>query len=237
MGYLEIKDVTGFTKREAAQELSRILWNIERPDSAKAAEDVTRYLFGIHPHPVNEDDWVVNIDESVVIKKHANAVASEILTLTEELSTEEENSLTDLITNNSEIAITDIINSIRPQIIEYPVWGDLDNGHSFSLSDKVSLIEQTEDDYELVFYNCIQAHNKQSDWSPHITPALWSKVTIQGEIEVWSQPTGGDGKYPYLDPNTGEQYLVTHNGSTWRNTHQGGLNVWAPGVFGWEEVV
>jgi hypothetical protein len=47
---------------------------------------------------------------------------------------------------------------------------------------------------------------------------------------------GGDGKYPLIDPATNEPYRVVHNGRLWQNNHQGGLNVWEPGVFGWTDL-
>ena len=86
-------------------------------------------------------------------------------------------------------------------------------------------------------WTCIQQHTTQLGFEPDVTPALWREVQIENEIEVWVQPIGGDGKYPLNDPNTGENYIVSHNGKTWRNIHQGSLNVWEPGVFGWEEIV
>lgn len=84
----------------------------------------------------------------------------------------------------------------------------------------------------------IQSHVTSIGSQPFEGSALWRKIE-EGEsgIEVWSQPTGGDGMYPTIDSSTGENYLVTHNGSTWQNIHTGGLNVWEPGVFGWEEVI
>ena len=111
----------------------------------------------------------------------------------------------------------------------FPIWEDLEDGFDFKNPFKVQALV----DMELKLFKIITPHLKQSDWHPNITPALWSKIEFSGGIEVWAQPTGGDGKYPYLDPSTGLQYQVTHNGQTWRNIHQGGLNVWAPGVFGW----
>ena len=53
----------------------------------------------------------------------------------------------------------------------------------------------------------------------------------EGEYEDWVQPIGGSGTYTYNS-------IVNHNGQTWINKHgsfEGGeLNIWEPGVFGWE---
>lgn len=116
----------------------------------------------------------------------------------------------------------------------YPLWEDFEDGFSFPLELKVNYID---DQLEIRLFKCIQSHNKQSNFNPVVTPALWSEIIIgNGGIEVWTQPIGGDGKYPYIDPLTGNPYIVTHNGFTWQNNHQGGLNVWEPGVFGWVQV-
>jgi hypothetical protein len=50
---------------------------------------------------------------------------------------------------------------------------------------------------------------------------------------LWIQPTGAQDTYPANNVR-GEQTRVTHNGSTWLNTHGDG-NQWEPGVFGWTQ--
>jgi len=115
----------------------------------------------------------------------------------------------------------------------FPIWEDLEDGFEFTAGYKV----QSLDALELKLFKIIQPHAKQSDWMPNITPALWSKIEVTVGMEIWSQPTGGDGKYPYLDPKTSSPYRVSHKTNTWENTHQGGLNVWEPGVFGWKKIV
>lgn len=114
----------------------------------------------------------------------------------------------------------------------YPLWADLEDGFDFPDPFKVQAL----DGLELKLFKIIQPHTKQSDRHPNVTPALWSKIEFSGGTEVWAQPTGGDGKYPLNDPATGTNYVVTHADKTWRNIHQGGLNVWEPAVFGWEEI-
>jgi len=115
----------------------------------------------------------------------------------------------------------------------YPLWEEIENGFEFPNPYKV----QAYDGRELHLFKIIQSHTKQSNWHPNRNPALWSKIEVgSGGIEIWTQPTGGDGKYPYIDPLTGNPYQVTDNDQTWENSHQGSLNVWKPGVFGWVKV-
>jgi hypothetical protein len=125
-------------------------------------------------------------------------------------------------------AITDDTEALENSDI-YPIWDNIEDGYEFPENYKVQYLV----DNELVLFSIIQPHAKQSDWNPSTTPALWTKIEFSAGIEVWSQPTGGDGKYPYLDPSTGQPYKVTHNGQTWVNSLTGTLNVWAPGVYGW----
>lgn len=74
---------------------------------------------------------------------------------------------------------------------------------------------------------CLQAHTTQADWTPDQTPALWKVHRPAGAVADWVQPSGGHDAYAAGD-------LVTHNGATWQSTVD--ANVWAPGVYGWEQV-
>lgn len=116
----------------------------------------------------------------------------------------------------------------------YPLWEDQPDGFQFSLEYKVNYIDSN---INLRLFRCIQAHAKQASWNPVAVPALWSEIILSaGGIEVWTQPIGGDGKYPYIDPLTGLPYKVLYNGFTWENNYQAGLNVWVPGEFGWTQL-
>lgn len=227
--YIETKEIQGLTKKEVVEKLSATLWNFQRPDAVKNPRDVTKYLFGIQPHPVIEDDYVVEVDDSFSIRKHPQAIASEILDLADGLSQSDKTTLTDYIKNNAEPVVGEILNNLRDEIVQYKLWDDLPIGHPIDTGDKFAIIQQSIEDSTLVFYNCIQSHQKQLNWSPETVPALFDEITIVGDIEVWVQPIGGDGKYV-------EGATVTHNGRTWRNDHTGGLNVWEPSVFGWTDI-
>lgn len=56
----------------------------------------------------------------------------------------------------------------------YPVWS---SGISVSVNDRYQ--------YNDKLYKCVQAHTTQADWTPNVTPALWSviDVTHAGTIE------------------------------------------------------
>ena len=44
-------------------------------------------------------------------------------------------------------------------------------------------------------YECLQAHQTLSTWTPDVTPALWKEVVVVVEIPVWKQPTGAHDVY------------------------------------------
>ena len=82
-----------------------------------------------------------------------------------------------------------------------------------------------------MLYKVIQPHTTQADWTPDVTPALWARIAApDAGPEPWVQPYGGSGTYE-------SGAIVTHNGQTWRNIVPAPtLNVWEPGVYGWEVV-
>ena len=79
-------------------------------------------------------------------------------------------------------------------------------------------------------YRCEQAHTSQSNWTPDVTPALWTEVAKPGEIPVWKQPTGAQDAYMTGDkvwyPDRGDKVYVSIMDN----------NTWVPTVYGWEEV-
>ena len=71
-------------------------------------------------------------------------------------------------------------------------------------------------------------HTSQSDWTPDITPAMFTKVGLPGEILAWKQPAGAHDAYQKGNkvyyPNVGDTiYICTADN-----------NVYSPGVYGWE---
>lgn len=94
-------------------------------------------------------------------------------------------------------------------------WGE---GIAYAVGDRVKFGD--------TLYKCVQAHTSQNDWTPDLTPALWTRVTVE-EWPEWVQPTGAQDAYM-----TGDK--VTHNEKHWVSTADN--NVWEPGVYGWDEV-
>ena len=84
--------------------------------------------------------------------------------------------------------------------------------------------------YRDKLYRIVQAHTTQDDWTPDITPALFTEVPTPGEIPVWKQPTGAQDAYM-----TGDKVWYPDKGTTvYVSTVDN--NVWQPGVYGWDEV-
>lgn len=79
--------------------------------------------------------------------------------------------------------------------------------------------------YEDALYKCVQAHTTQADWTPDITPALWTVVSLD-EWPEWVQPIGASDAY-----NQGDK--VSHIGKHWISNID--ANVWEPPVYGWSE--
>lgn len=82
--------------------------------------------------------------------------------------------------------------------------------------------------YSGKLYRVVQAHTSQADWTPDITPALYTEVAEPGTIPVWKQPTGAQDAYMKGDKvrypdEQGDVYVSTVDN-----------NVWEPGVYGWE---
>ena len=49
--------------------------------------------------------------------------------------------------------------------------------------------------YDDQLYKVVQAHTSQTDWTPDITPALYTPVAEPGTIPVWVQPSGAQDAY------------------------------------------
>lgn len=80
--------------------------------------------------------------------------------------------------------------------------------------------------YNSVLYRVVQSHTTQDNWTPDITPALWTVVSLD-EWPEWKQPIGASDAY-----NKGDK--VSHNEKHWESLID--ANVWEPGVYGWNEV-
>ena len=77
--------------------------------------------------------------------------------------------------------------------------------------------------HEGILYRCIQSHTSQADWTPDITPALWTVVSLD-EWPEWKQPAGAHDAYMKGDK-------VSHNGKHWVCDMD--YCTYEPGVYGW----
>ena len=80
--------------------------------------------------------------------------------------------------------------------------------------------------YDDVLYKCVQAHTSQAQWTPDITKALWTEVSID-EFPQWKQPTGAQDAYRIGDK-------VSHLEKHWISTID--YNTYEPSIYGWDEV-
>lgn len=76
-------------------------------------------------------------------------------------------------------------------------------------------------------YRCEQSHTSQADWTPDLTPALWTEVAEPGTIPVWRQPTGSQDAYMQGD----KVRYPDEDGEVWASDLDN--NIWEPGVYGW----
>lgn len=84
-------------------------------------------------------------------------------------------------------------------------------------------------------YRCAQAHvhHGEPGWSPADQNALWVALGLAvedpDEIPQWVQPGGAHDAYALGD-------RVRYEGKVWESEFDG-PNTWAPGTYGWVEVV
>lgn len=104
-------------------------------------------------------------------------------------------------------------------LVIFPAW---ENGSVYAVGDRVQ--------YNGKLYKCVQAHTAQADWTPDITPALWTEVAKPGEIPVWRQPTGAQDAYMKGD----RVHYPGESDPVYESTVDN--NVWQPGVYGWTAV-
>lgn len=105
----------------------------------------------------------------------------------------------------------------------YPVW---ETGRAYTADALLSYGANAVGDPQL--YRVAQAHTSQADWTPDITPALYTPIGLtDAGYPVWSQPTGAHDAY-----NEGD--VVEYNGTLYVSLIDG--NVYAPDAYpaGWE---
>lgn len=115
------------------------------------------------------------------------------------------NSVIEPLENESALAVTDLFEPWH----SYAVYVD---------GDRVKYFDN--------LYCCVQGHTSQDDWTPDITPALWTRVNVE-EYPEWVQPTGAQDAYM-----TGDK--VTYKERRWICDYDN--NIYAPDVWGWHEI-
>lgn len=110
----------------------------------------------------------------------------------------------------------------------YPAWA---SGVAYAVNTMVTYGINEVGDPQL--YRCVQAHTSQSDWTPDVTPALWTAIGLAPDyIPIWSQPTGAHDAY-----NTGDKvHYPDAFGPVYESLIDG--NIYSPETYpaGWKEV-
>ena len=86
--------------------------------------------------------------------------------------------------------------------------------------------------YEGKKYECLQAHQTLSTWTPDVTPALWKEIVVVVDIPVWVQPTGAHDAY-----NIGDKvHFPTITDPVYESLIN--ANVWSPITYpaGWKKL-
>lgn len=105
-------------------------------------------------------------------------------------------------------------------------WGV---GVSYIVGDKFTYRENGVGDPQL--YKVNQAHTSQADWTPDVTPALYTAIGLdEAGYPVWSQPTGVHDAY-----NTGD--IVSYHGTLYQSVIDG--NIYSPEIYptGWKSCI
>lgn len=81
-------------------------------------------------------------------------------------------------------------------------------------------------------YRCVQSHTSQADWTPDVTPALWTEVAKPGEIPVWKKPTGTQDAYRIGD----KVHFPTKDDPVYESLID--YNVYSPAEYpaGWKQI-
>lgn len=117
--------------------------------------------------------------------------------------------------------ITDDAEALKVNYL-YPEWKI---GEYYDVSDRVNCND--------VLYRCLIPHTSQEDWTPDVSPSLWTAILIPDPsiVPEWAQPDSTNGY------SVGDK--VTHNGKKWESTIDN--NVWEPETIGtetfWVEVM
>jgi len=92
----------------------------------------------------------------------------------------------------------------------YPTWASKE-GEQINVGERYW--------YDGKLYKVVQSHMVQADWTPDVSPALFTEVSID-EWPEWVQPTGASDAYMTGDKVTfeGVHYVSLINGNVWSPT-------------------
>lgn len=105
----------------------------------------------------------------------------------------------------------------------YEPWS---SGRNYKVNDYLTYGVNSVGDPQL--YKVVQAHASQADWTPDLTPSLYTPLGLnKSGYPIWSQPTGAQDAYNKDD-------IVDYNGTLYKSLIDG--NVWSPDIYpaGWE---
>lgn len=103
----------------------------------------------------------------------------------------------------------------------FPVW---EADKAYAVDERIRYGEK--------LYRCVQAHTSQADWTPDVTPALWTEVAKPGEIPVWRQPSGAQDAYRIGD----KVHFPTKDDPVYESLID--YNVYSPAEYpaGWKQI-
>lgn len=99
-------------------------------------------------------------------------------------------------------------------------------GKAYKANEMVTYGENGVGDPQL--YRIVQDHTSQADWTPDVTPALYTPIGLNDDgYPVWSQPSGSHDAYYIGD-------IVDYNGTLYKSLIDG--NTYSPEAYpqGWE---
>lgn len=109
------------------------------------------------------------------------------------------------------------------------IYNPWEIGKHYSVGDFLTYGVNSVGDPQL--YKVNQGHTSQADWTPDVTPALYTAIGLdEAGYPVWSQPTGVHDAY-----NTGD--IVSYHGTLYRSVIDG--NIYSPEIYptGWKSCI
>ena len=110
MNYIIVQPEADMTSADRAAAITEELFRISRPDSARHAKDVSRYVFGWIDHPTS-GERALTVDPDYNIFVHPDNNLDTLLSLFPEVPEAERTQLSQLIASSSNFRFGDIVPS------------------------------------------------------------------------------------------------------------------------------